>query len=1076
MNTRLKKWVVRPFLILLIVILAAGGVGFVVLTTQQERLVSIAIKEFNKQFKGELTVEGSRIALFENFPYVSVALKHGAFFPTKDRKSPPQFVFEKLYAGFSIQDIWNQQYNLKVLVLKGGTLNLTRDESGEITILEPAATTDAQTKSAPTAADSVSVAIDLKKIVLRDLEVNYQDMATGMMVSTNIDKVLSSVRMDGNALAIGLQGDMKISVKPTPDSVLFEEKPLRLDLVADYNMKSELFKISHCKLQLQEATFAINGSADVSDSTKVDFRIKGENEDFNLLTAFLPAGVKQQLAPFSYDGRLLFDATIAGTIAENSMPHIQVTFGCEDAYFLNTDANKKVDQLGFKGYYTNGAANSLKTSEVHIINVSARPEKGIFKGHFVVRDFEEPKAIIQLKSELELKFLGDFFGIQGLKQLTGTIKLDMDFKELNDIVLPEESLNKLKEGIQSRLEVSDLTFQIPGYPHPVRDVNIVAEMRNGRITLDSARLKIGHSDLELRGSISDVRAFLRERHKPMKLALNAKSNQILFADLLSYDSVLARKWNEEVRGFNVGLSFETTAHDLLNPSPLPRGTFEMKNLRGTFKNYNHTVKQLSATVVVNDTLLRLKELVGMVDSSDFNFKGRVTNYNLWFDDVKKGWTQIAFDFQSKRFALRDVFAREVRQYLPPGYRREELSNAWLRTKIDLRYDTNFKFAKGRIANVTGTLKRHKLKLTEISGGFKYGSKILALDTLRGKVGNSDFDVSLKYYFTGVDRYEKKVANSLTFKSRFMDADEMSQYDLAPKQERPRRTSKNGVVQVAKVEDSHHAQAFNIFMIPFSDFNAEINIGKLKYNRLWLKDINAKLAMRKDQTLSVDTLALKIADGEVRMKGKFNGSNAEKIYFRSRIAVDQVDLGKMLIKLDHLGQDVVVNKNVKGKISGVIRSYVQVHPDLMPIMSNTKAEMNLSIYNGSLVDFAPMQAMASYFKDKNLRLIRFDTLQNTLTFTNGVLEIPAMDINSSLGYIQMSGRQALDLNMEYYIRVPMKVVTKVGFSSLFNKKQEEVDLAQVDEIEYVDKDRRMAFMNLKVTGTPDNFRVGLGKKK
>jgi hypothetical protein len=156
--------------------------------------------------------------------------------------------------------------------------------------------------------------------------------------------------------------------------------------------------------------------------------------------------------------------------------------------------------------------------------------------------------------------------------------------------------------------------------------------------------------------------------------------------------------------------------------------------------------------------------------------------------------------------------------------------------------------------------------------------------------------------------------------------------------------------------------------------------------------------------------------------------------------------------------------------------VRVHPDLVPIMNNTKAELNVKITNGSLVDFAPMQAMASYFKDKNLRLIRFDTLQNTLTFTNGVLEIPSMNINSSLGYLQMSGKQSLDLSMEYYLRVPMKMVTKVGLSSLFNRKPEEVDMTQVDEIEYIDKDRNIAFMNLKVTGKPGDFKVGLGKNK
>jgi hypothetical protein len=1071
MNPTIKKWIVRPLIILSISLCVLAAVGYVVLSTQQQRLVNMAVAKLNKHFKGDLAIEESQISFSRHFPYVSIALHNGKFYADKTRKGKPIYQFDRLYIGFSAHEILQRHYNVRILVIHGGTLDLVEEKDGTINLLEAEATQPDPVTVPASKTDTSSIAVDLHKIVLKDVNVSFVDKASGRKFTSHIDDLTSHFQMDDSQLTIALNGVMKLGVTSGTDT-LFHDKQFLINGEADYKRHSKRVEINNCKLKLEDADFNVAGYADLLDTTDINFRLGGNEKNFDIFTAFLPHNVKNYLKPFQYDGRLHFDAIIKGKVTDDQLPLIEVAFGCEDAWFLNTSANKKVDQLGFKGYYTNGSEHSLRTSEIHVINVNARPEKGIFKGNFVLRDFTQPRTLVQINSELELKFLGEFLGIPDLRQTTGKIRLDMNFKEIHDITLPEESLNKLKEGIQSKLVVENLSFKIPGYAHSVRDMNIHAAMKDGRVTLDSASLKIGDSDLKLNGSISDVRAFLRDRDKTISLVLNAASRQMILSELLSYDTALSHKMTEEIRGFNVNLKLETTARQLLNPSPLPKGQFEMKNLRASFKTYPHTFKDLGATVMINDTLLRLRDFTGMIDSSDINFKGRIINYHLWFDDIKKGKTQIAFDFKSNRFAMKDVLGTKSREYVPRGYRREELTNVWLRAKIDLKYDTTFRFVKAHIANITADLKKHKLKLKDISGGIKYGSKIFSLDTLRGKIGNSDFDISLKYYFKGIDRNNNKVDNSLTFVSKFLDADEMSQYDLAPRTGPSRRDS----TKVVKVDTSRHAQAFNIFIIPFSNFDAQIDIAKLKYNKLWIKDIDAKITMREDQTIAIDTLMMKVAGGAIRMRGKFDGSNHQKIYFRSRIDFDQVDLEKMMLKLDHFGQDVVVNKNIKGRLSGQIKSYVQVHPNLVPIVNNSKAEMDLTIYNGSLVDFAPMQAMSSYFKDKNLRHIRFDTLQNKFTFANGVLDIPMMDINSSLGYIQLSGRQSVDLTMEYYVRVPMKMVTKVGFSSLFHHKHEEVDLTQVDEIEFVDKERKIAFMNLKVTGTPDDFKVGLGKHK
>jgi hypothetical protein len=423
------------------------------------------------------------------------------------------------------------------------------------------------------------------------------------------------------------------------------------------------------------------------------------------------------------------------------------------------------------------------------------------------------------------------------------------------------------------------------------------------------------------------------------------------------------------------------------------------------------------------------------------------------------------------------------RYLPKDIYNEVGSNIWVRSKIELRYDSVFQFANIRIANISAGFQQHPYRLDSISGNIKFGTdNFLKIDTLKGKIGNSDFNLSMRLY-TGKDTLRRKKENYLKFASNLLDADQLSSYAASVEQEEqslaalesPPDTTRV-ILTTGPVTPSTHAQAFNIFQIPFIDFNANVNIAHLRCNHLGIRNFAATARMTANQHLFLDTLVMNIAGGSINASGQFDGSNPKKIMLHSKIDAEDVDIEKLLLKLDYLGQDYVINKNLRGSLSGQVETDLQIHPDLTPVMENTQARIDLEILDGALVNFAPMQALSSYFGDKNLSMVRFDTLRNTLTFRNGVLFIPDMNINSSLGYMEIAGQQSMDTHMEYFLRIPLKLVTQVGFHMLFGKKKEEVDPDQVDAIEYRDKEKKIRFMNLKITGTPDDYKVALGKSK
>lgn len=1075
-----KRWILKPLLVAVVSALLLVGIGIAVLYTQHDRIVNIALSKINKQLRGELAIETTSISLFKHFPSVGVALHGATLYADKTKAGDPIFRFEKLFIGVSISDLMNERYNIQRLSILNGELNLVKELDGTLNIVD--ALTSATDTTTTRKRDSTTYIIDLEKASMKGVKISFLNRLDGQKYSSKIGELTSNFRSDSTLLSFKVDSKMELDWTSPGDTSLFRHKQFTIDIEANYEPSTSLLHIPAGSLTLDEATFKIGGSAHIAKESVLDLRIQGDRPDLTLITAFLPADVKAQLAPFVYDGRIYFDALVRGRVSHNQMPLIEVDFGCEDAWFLNTAANEKLDQLGFKGYYFNGSDHALNTSELHITNVNARPGKGIFKGNFVMRDFTHPQINMQLNSELELRFLGEFFGINNIKQTTGKIKLDMDFNELMDLTLPEKALGRLQEGIQSKLVVQNLSFNIPGHPVPVKNVNIHAEMSKGAIRLDSATMRIGDSDLRLKGSLNDIDALLHDHNKPVMMSLQAVSNKMLLKDLFAYDTSL--HMTEEVTGFVLGLELNTTVGQILHPAPVPKGQFDLKILNATLKNYKHSFKDISAQLTVNDTMMRLKNLKGMIDKSDLQFSGRVTNYQLWFDSIKIGKTQIAFDFKSQRFALDDILGRGTRKYVPRGYRHEEASDVWLRSKIDLRYDTVFKFAKAHIANASGFIKKHNFLMKDISGWVKYGTnKVFALDTLKGMIGNTDFDLNMRL-FNGADPTIKKRTNYFYLKSNNLDVDQLIAYDFSPDTTRrrgdsTRRRSKPKPPEpvVVKTGDtSKHAKAYNIFTLPFNEFTLRIDVGKVKWSKLWMKDVIARARLTEDHQIVADTVAMKIAGGAVGFKGQVNGRDTTNIQVSSTLKIYDVDLEKLMLKFDHLGQDLVINKNIKGRISGQVVSALRVHPNFVPIISKSSAKMNVRIFDGTLVDFAPMQAMAGYFKDKNLKLIRFDTLINELAFSDGVLEIPNMHINSSLGFIQLSGKQSIDLKMEYYMKIPMKMVTSVGFNALFNKRQEDVEMDQIDEIEYLDRDKKIRFVRVKVVGTPEDFKVTLGKGK
>ena len=152
----------------------------------------------------------------------------------------------------------------------------------------------------------------------------------------------------------------------------------------------------------------------------------------------------------------------------------------------------------------------------------------------------------------------------------------------------------------------------------------------------------------------------------------------------------------------------------------------------------------------------------------------------------------------------------------------------------------------------------------------------------------------------------------------------------------------------------------------------------------------------------------------------------------------------------------------------------MHNDLTPKIDDSEIHMDLDVTRGRLENYAMLEYMSEYFSDKNLNKVLFDTLNNHIDLVDGVMTIPKMSVNSSLGHLEISGKQDLQGNMEYYLRIPWKMVTKSAASKLFGKKKEDVPDDQTDEIQYGNK--KTKYVNVKIVGNENGYKFSIAKDK
>ena len=1046
-----RKFWVRSILFLIVLPALFLSVLVALVYKNQDTIVEQLVETLNDDFKGNFKLNGSHISPFKNFPYVSIDLEKLYLYENEEEKHILDV--EDVYIGFNIWDIILGNMEIKSIVLSNGSINIVQLPDGSFNI------TNALQTNKKIEDPSEEFHINLNSIQLTNIDINKLNTSNGMYFDLFVNSAKSRFKTFTDSTHAFLDAKFIITYIDNGDTTFIHDKHFDVHTEIDYISKDELLKIVPSEIALEGAIFNMKGEIDFTDNVNLNINFKGEKPNFDLLIAFAPDELTPTLELYKNRGNVYFNGTVIGPCINGNTPYIDAAFGCSEALIQNTVNNKKLDNLRFTGHFSNGEKRDLSSMEFSLSDFSVNPEAGIFSGDLSVQNFISPEINLKLISDFKLDFLADFFNLQYLQDLSGGVELTMNFHDIIDLNNPEKSIERLNESYFTELKVSDLSFKAPDYHLPLKDLDLYAVMDGHKATIDYANLKLGNSDLKIKGSIDDLPAILHHTNKDVVTKLEITSNFLDLFQLTTSATDSTTSIDETLSNVSLALSFKNSAKDFTESPYLPIGEFFIDDFHAQLKNYPHNFHDFHADLIIESENLQLKDFSGMIDKSDFHFNGNLTHYDKWFLDNPNGVAKVEFNLNSTLLQLEDLFSYKGENYVPEDYRHEQFEDLKIHGFADLHFNKNLYASDVTFDLVETNMKLHKSRFRDFGGRIHLENNNLSIENLRGKLGESSFNMNADLFFEN-DSTSKSRTNRINFQASRLNFDQLTNY------QKPVNN------YATKPED--HEKGFNIYEVPFPNLKVDLNIEQLNYHLYNVRNFNGSIRTTSNHFIYIDTLSLEAAGGQIKMSGYFNGSNPKLIYFSPKMNLDNVDLDELLLKFENFGQDYLVSENLHGKLSGDLWGKIHIHKDMVPIIDDSEIHLDFNVVSGKLENFGPMKYLADYFADKNVAKVLFDTLRNHIDLKGGSMNIPNMKINTSLGFVEISGTQNSDFSFEYFLKVPWKMITKAGVSKLFAKKDQAN--SEDDEIIYATEGKKIRYVNIQLKGDLEDYTIKLKKKK
>jgi len=304
----------------------------------------------------------------------------------------------------------------------------------------------------------------------------------------------------------------------------------------------------------------------------------------------------------------------------------------------------------------------------------------------------------------------------------------------------------------------------------------------------------------------------------------------------------------------------------------------------------------------------------------------------------------------------------------------------------------------RFDNVSFRLKQKPVVFKNCNGLMHLQGNDLLVDSLNGEAGSSNFSLSgsFRNLFAWLMSENQPLNISASLTSSALNLDELMAQDI-----KATRTSTD-----------------TVYRLEFSDklqFQLELDVAQLQFKKFQAQAIKGSVALEK-QVLTTKALDFKTVNGTIRLNASIDDRPQDSLKIVCDAEIINLDITKLFYEMGNFGQEVILDKNLKGRVSANIQLRSTWSNKLELNENSIYMKSNITIENGELINLQALLALSGFLKGADLKTVKFSTLTNTIEIKNRKIYIPRMEIKSSALDITASGEHTFDNIVDYKLRL------------------------------------------------------------